>query len=161
LCSYYRKFVKGFSILAKSLYTLIENQTKFVWNEQCEDPFNQLKRTLTSSPILFLPREEGELILDTDVSNFGIKLVLSQKQGKVEKVIFYFSCVLNRVERNCCVIRRKLLSIVKSIKAFHHYLYSRKFLVHTDYASLKWLLFFKDVEGQLARRRNFNNIISR
>jgi len=47
------------------------------------------------------------------------------------------------------VTRRKLLSIVESIKAFHH-LYGRKFLVRTDHTSLKWLLFFKDVEGQLA-----------
>jgi len=63
----------------------------------------------------------------------------------------YFSRVLNRAERNYCVTRRELLSIVESIKAFHHYLYGRKFLVRTDHASLKWLLFFKDVEGQLAR----------
>jgi len=76
---------------------------------------------------------------------------LSQKQDGVEKVISYFSRVLNRAERNYCVTRRELLSIVESIKAFHHYLYGRKFLVRTDHASLKWLLSFKDVEGQLAR----------
>jgi len=40
LCSYYRRFVKGFSILVKPLYSLTENQIKFVWNEQCEDAFN-------------------------------------------------------------------------------------------------------------------------
>jgi len=53
LCSYYRRFVKGFSILAKPLYALIENQTKFIWDEQCEDAFNRLKQALTSS--LFFP----------------------------------------------------------------------------------------------------------
>jgi len=98
-----------------------------------------------------LPREEGELVLDTDAPNFGIGAVLSQKQDGVEKVISYFSRVLNRAERNYCVTRRELLSIVELIKAFHHYLYGRKFLVHTDYASLKWLLSFKDIEEQLAR----------
>jgi len=143
--------VKDFSILAKPLYALTENQTKFVWDEQCEEAFNQLKRALTSSPILSLPREEGELVLDTDTSNFGIGAVLSQRQDGVEKIIPYFSRVLNRAERNYCVTRRELLSIVESIKAFHHYLYGRKFLVRTDHASLKWLLSFKDVEGQLAR----------
>jgi len=143
--------VKGFSILAKPLYVFTESQTKFVWNEQCEKAFNQLKQALTSSPILSLPREKGELILDTDASNFGIGAVLSQKQDEIEKVISYFSRVLNRAERNYCVMRRELLSIVESITTFHHYLYGRKFLVRTDHASLKWLLSFKDVEGQLAR----------
>jgi len=89
LCSYYRRLVKGFSILAKPLYALTENQTKFVWNEQCENAFNQLKRALTSSPILSLPREEGELVLDTDASNFGIGAILSQKQDGVEKVLLF------------------------------------------------------------------------
>jgi len=110
-----------------------------------------LKRALTSSPILSLLREEGELVFDIDASNFGIRAVLSQKQDGVEKVISYFSRVLNRAERNYYVTRRELLSIIESIKAFHHYLYGRKFLVRTDHASLKWLLSFKDVKGQLAR----------
>jgi len=78
-CSYYRRFVKGFSILTKSLYILTENQTKFVRNEQCEDTFNRLKRVLISSSILSLPRKEGELVFDTDASNFGIGAILSQK----------------------------------------------------------------------------------
>lgn len=34
-CSYYRKFVKGFSLVAKPLFSLTENLTKFVWTEQC------------------------------------------------------------------------------------------------------------------------------
>jgi len=92
---------------------LTENQTKFVWNEQCEDAFNRLKRALTSSPILSLSREEGELVLDTDASNFGIRVVLSQKQDGVEKVMSYFSRVLNRAERNYCVTRRELLNRLK------------------------------------------------
>jgi len=34
-CSYYRKFVKGFSLIAKSLFSLTENAAKFVWTEKC------------------------------------------------------------------------------------------------------------------------------
>jgi len=105
-----------------------------------------LKQTLTSSPILSFPREEGELILDT--SNFGIGVVLSQKQNGKEKVISYFSRVLSKAERNYCVMRRKLLSIVESIKSFHQYLYGRKFLIRTDHM---WLMSFKDLKSQLAR----------
>lgn len=38
-----------------------------------------------------------------------------------------------------------------SLKTFHHYLYGRKFLIRTDHISLRWLISFKDLEGQLAR----------
>jgi len=43
------------------------------------------------------------------------------------------------------------LTIVSSIKSFHHYLYGRKFLIRTDHVSLRWLMSFKELEGQLAR----------
>ena len=57
--SYYRKFVKGFSSLAKSLFVLTENQTKFVWEKKHQSSFNDLKRALTS-PILAFPGTKGE-----------------------------------------------------------------------------------------------------
>ena len=43
------------------------------------------------------------------------------------------------------------MAIVQSIKHFHHYLYGQQFLVRTDHGSLKWLLQFKNPEGQIAR----------
>lgn len=91
--------------------------------------------------------------MDTDASDSGIGAVLSQNQEGKEKVIAYFSRTLSKAERNYCVTRRELLAIVsiESIKSFRHYLLGRKFLISTDHVSLRWLLSFKDLEGQLAR----------
>ena len=150
-CSYYRKFVKGFSSLAKPLYTLTENQVKFVWGIECQNAFEKLKLMLSSSPILSFPKGEGEFILDTDASNIGIGAVLSQRQFGNERVIAYFSKVLSKAERNYCVTRRELLAIIDSLNFFRHYLLGRKFMIRTDHVSLKWLMSFKDLEGQLAR----------
>ncbi|GBM11198.1 Retrovirus-related Pol polyprotein from transposon 297 [Araneus ventricosus] len=62
------------------------------------------------------------------------------------------SCAfMGKPERNYCVTRKELLAIVKSIKHFHHYLYGGKFLLRTDHASLRWLLNFREPEGQIAR----------
>jgi len=99
----------------------------------------------------FFPREEGKFILDTNASNIGIGAVLSQRQERKEKVIAYYSRVLNEPERNYCVTRRELLAIVNSLKFFRHYLLGRKFLIRTDHVSLKWLMSFRELEGQLAR----------
>ncbi|GBL99739.1 Retrovirus-related Pol polyprotein from transposon 297 [Araneus ventricosus] len=71
--------------------------------------------------------------------------------GNEERVIAYFSKSLGKPERNYCVTRKELLAIVKSIEHLHHYLYARKFLLRTDHASLRWLLNFKEPEGQIAR----------
>jgi len=68
-----------------------------------------------------------------------------------EKIIAYFSRVLNKAERNYCVTRRELLAMVESIKSSRHYLLGRRFIIRTDHFSLKWLMSFRDLEGQLAR----------
>lgn len=150
-CSYYRKFITGFSLIAKPLFTLTEHQVKFEWSSSCQEAFQELKQKLISSPILSFPKEQGQFILDTDASNHGVGAVLSQVQNSTEKVIAYFSRVLNKAERNYCITRRELLATVASLKSFHHYLYGTKFKIRTDYISLKWLMSFKDLEGHLAR----------
>ncbi|GBL75299.1 Retrovirus-related Pol polyprotein from transposon 297 [Araneus ventricosus] len=102
---------------------------KCSWTDECEKSFNSLKQALTSSPILTYPRIDKDFILDTDASNEGIGAVLSQNIGNEERVIAYFS---------------------KSLEHFHHYLYGQKFLLQTDHAFLRWLLNFKEPEGQIA-----------
>ncbi|UYV81700.1 hypothetical protein LAZ67_20002038, partial [Cordylochernes scorpioides] len=151
LCSYYRRFVPGFSNIARPLHRLTESGRPFSWTIDCERAMDKLKQALSSPPMLAYPDPGEPFILDTDASNTGIGAVLSQTQDGVERVIAYFSKTLSKPERNHCVTRRELLAIVKSIEHFHHYLYGQKFLLRTDHAALRWLLNFKSPEGQLAR----------
>ncbi|GBO03604.1 Retrovirus-related Pol polyprotein from transposon 297 [Araneus ventricosus] len=149
LCTHYRRFVKNFSTIARPLHKLTEAKSNFNWTEEFEKSFNGLKQALTSSPILTCPRTDKDFILDMDSSNEGIGAVLSQNIGNEEHVIAYFSKRLGKPERNC-VTHKELLAIVKSIEHFHQYLYERKFLLQTDHVSLRWLLNFKEPEGQTA-----------
>jgi transposase InsO family protein/predicted aspartyl protease len=151
LCTYYRRFVMGFASIAKPLTKLTEEARKFDWDQSCQRAFEQLKKALLTSPILGYPNEHGNFVLDTDASNYGIGGILSQLQDGQERVIGYFSKTLSKPERNYCVTRRELLAVVKSVEHFYKYLYGRKFLLRTDHAALKWLMQFKNPEGQVAR----------
>ncbi|GFW99814.1 retrovirus-related Pol polyprotein from transposon 412 [Trichonephila clavipes] len=151
LCTYYRKFVKGFSNIARPLHKLTESKQKFQWTKECEDSFLQLKEALTSSPILIYPQPDKPFILDTDASNKSVGAVLSQEIDGQERVVAYWSKCLSKPERNYCVTRKELLAIVKAIEHFHHYVYGQKFLLRTDHASLTWLMNFRNTEGQVAR----------
>jgi len=57
-------------------------------------------QALITSLVLFFPTEEGEFILNTNASNYGIGAVLFKKQEGQEKVIVYFTRVSNKSERN-------------------------------------------------------------
>ena len=113
------------------------------------------KICFSKCPSFTFPTENDKFILDTDASLTGQGGVLSQVIDGKEKVIGYFSKCFTKTERRYCVTRRELLAIVNSIKFFHHYLLGRNFLVRSDHSSLKWLLNFKNVEGQLARWLTF------
>ncbi|GFY09832.1 retrovirus-related Pol polyprotein from transposon 17.6 [Trichonephila clavipes] len=123
LCTYYRKFVKSFSTIARPLHKLTEAKQKFIWTGDCNNIFNKLKDALTSAPVLEYPEIGKQFILDTDASHESIGAVLSQEIDGQKCVIAYFSKCVSRPERNYCVIRKELLAIVKAVVRSHPYLY--------------------------------------
>ena len=152
LCSYMRRFISGFSSICKPLHLLTQKDHKYEWNEECQEAFDTLKTALTTAPVLGFPQEsQGEFILDADCSNNALGSVLSQIQDGEERVISYYSKCLTKPERRYCTTRKELLAVVSSIKHFHHYLYGRHFKVRSDHGSLRWLMNFRNCEGQLAR----------
>lgn len=81
----------------------------------------------------------------------SIGAVLSQSIDGVERPVAYASRTLSKPERQYCVTRKELLAVVYFTKYFKHFLYGKQFTVRTDHSSLRWLLNFKNPEGQLAR----------
>ena len=54
LARYYRRFIEGFSKLAKTMTTLLEKNARFVWSERCQANFEELKKRLTTALVLIL-----------------------------------------------------------------------------------------------------------
>jgi hypothetical protein len=55
LAGYYRRFIKDFSKIAKPMTRLLEKNKDFDWTEECQVSFEELKKRLTSAPVLILP----------------------------------------------------------------------------------------------------------
>jgi hypothetical protein len=55
LVGYYRRFIKDFSKVAKPMTKLLEKNKAFQWTEECQTSFEELKKCLTSAPMLILP----------------------------------------------------------------------------------------------------------
>ena len=96
LAGYYRRFIQNFSAIEKPLHKLTERTSKFNCTNDCDTSFKQLKEKLVSAPILTFLDFGLEFVLDTDASNTGIGVVLSQVQDDgSEKVIAYASRLLS------------------------------------------------------------------
>ena len=55
LARYYRRFIEDFSRLATPMTRLTRKEVKFDWDDQCEEAFQELRRRLTTAPILIVP----------------------------------------------------------------------------------------------------------
>ena len=152
LASYYQRFVPGFSKIANPLFALTHKDFSFVWNQKCEDAFNQLKSLLTNAPLLVFPNFKKEFILETDASGLGLGAVLAQQQdnGSVASIA-YASRTLQPHEKNYGVTELEALGVVWAVKHFRPYLYGHKCHVVTDHEALKSLLNTPHPSGKLAR----------
>jgi hypothetical protein len=152
LCSYYRRFIKGFSKIAKSINELLQKDTPLEWTKERNTSFEILKKKLIEAPILQFPNFEKEFILCTDASGKGIGAVLAQlnDEGK-EIVIAYASKTMNKAEQNYPITEQECLAIIWGVQHFHKFLIGRKFTIVTDHSALKTLKTAKVPKGRRAR----------
>ena len=151
LASYYRRFVQNYATIAAPITKLMRKNQPFQWTQEAQTAFDALKGALTSAPILAMPTDNDDFVLDTDASDLAIGAVLSQRHGGTERVIAYASRALDRREQNYCVTRKELLAVVHFLGYFKQYLLGRQFLIRTDHAALTWLRHTPDPIGQQAR----------
>ena len=94
IVGYYQRFVEGFSKIVRPITTLQRKGVRYEWTEECDSAFIELKRLLTSAPILRVPDMEKDFTVYTDASKQGLGAVLVQDGG----VIAYASRKLNKHE---------------------------------------------------------------
>ena len=101
---------------------------------------------MQTTPVLAIPDKTGTFVLDTDASDKAIGAELIQIQNGLERVVAYGSFTLSPAQGRYCTTR-----LVRFTQHFKHYLLGREFILRTDHNSLRWLINFKDLQGQLAR----------
>ena len=140
LASYYRKFIRNFSNIARPLTDLTKKDKDMVWSEVQEESFNQLKAALASAPVLRLPDFERQFIVTTDASDVALGAVLEQNFGHGLQPVAYASRKLNKAEINYSAYERELLGIVWALGQWRHYFSSHhSVVVRTDHAPLRHL----------------------
>ena len=84
LVGYYRKFMRGFTKIAKPLTLLTRQQVKFDWTPEHQEPFIHLKEAIVQAPILHYPNPNKTYIVYTDASNDACRAQLSQEHNGTE-----------------------------------------------------------------------------
>lgn len=147
-CSYYRRFIEGFSQVAGPLHDVVnaclrgdstcrtDQRFKDSWSPLCQSAFVQLKEKLTSAPTLGYADFTLPFVLETDASKLGLGAVLYQHQKGKKSVIAYASRRLRgpeRNDRNYSSMKLELLALKWAVtEKFRSYLLGSQFTIITD-----------------------------
>lgn len=147
LAGYYRRFIEGFSKIARPMTGLLQKDKKFEWTAACEESFCELKRRLTTAPVLVLPDIQKDFTIYCDASRQGLGCVLMQEG----RVVAYASRQLKTHEQNYPTHDLELAAVVHALKIWRHYLIGNKCEIYTDHKSLKYI--FTQPNLNLRQRR--------
>ncbi|XP_022856219.1 uncharacterized protein LOC111377372 [Olea europaea var. sylvestris] len=111
------------------------------------NPSEELKKRLTSAPILSIPSGTRDFVVYSDASKNGLGCVLIQNG----KVIAYASRQLKEYKKNYPTHDLELVAVVFALKIWRHYLYGEWCEIYTDHKSLKYL--FTQKELNMRQRR--------
>eukprot|EP00171_Calliarthron_tuberculosum_P016938 IDg16938t1 len=138
LVSFFRRFIKDFSTLARPLTELTKkNKSIKNWNDQCTDSFNKLKRALTSAPVLGHVDWSLPFKGHVDASQISVGGTLTQTVNGKEHAIAYFSRKLSPAQQNYSANDRELLALIGFLMHFRCYLEGAEFEIITDNQVLK------------------------
>ena len=151
MVSWYRRFITHFSDITTPLTKLLQKKRKWSWGPEEEMAFNTLRQQLAAAPVLTCPDFTRPFTLQTDASQDGLGVVLTQEDEEGERVIAYPSRTLNQAERNYSTTEKECLAVVWGVRKMRAYLEGYHFTILTDHHALKWLQTIESPSGRLAR----------
>lgn len=133
---YYRRFVYRFSAIAEPIIRLTKKNVDFIWGNEQDLAFNQLKRELLANATLSHYSQTDPTMLKTDACTEGVAAMLLQQRYGDWKLVSCISRRLSQAEKNYSITELEGLAIVYAVQKLRPYLLGRAFAILTDHCAL-------------------------
>lgn len=149
---YYQQYIHRFSEIVESwtnaLKGLSKGNQKIEWTLEMQLALEKCSKML-SEAVLKIPIDSDVFLLETDASNTAIAGILSVRRDNKWAPIEFVSKKLSGAELRWPTREKEAFAIIHCLRKFDGFLRTRRFTVHTDHQSLKWLK--EALTGKLAR----------
>jgi hypothetical protein len=139
--NFYRQFIKKFSKLVLPLNNLLWKDTKFDWNDQCQEAFETLKGWFLQEPVLMMPDHSKPFQIESDASKYASGAVLTQTDINGDRhPVAFLSKTFTDTEWRYEIYDRELLGIIRALKEWRHYIQGsgHTTLIHMDHWNLTY-----------------------
>ena len=153
-CNFYRRFIKGYSKIARPYINLTKQNIPFLWDDACQNAFEAIQRAVTEAPVLahFDPKKKS--FIESDASDYVTGGVLSQigDDGLLHPVAF-FSRKMLPAECNYEIYDKELLAIIQCLEEWRPELEGTDIPVQilTDHKGLEYFMTTKKLTRRQAR----------
>lgn len=157
LANYLHKYTRNYAEMVQPMTRLLKKDIEWKWEQQQQDAFESVKRSLREAPVLALPDDSKPFHVVCDASDFAIGCALMQHDSNDdERVISYQSRQLKPAERNYPVHDKELLAMKYALVKFRvHLLGEERFVIYTDHASLRTAVKTPHLSQRMARWISF------
>ena len=167
MVNFYRDMWKRRSHLLAPLTTLVSKNEAFVWGQEQQNAFEEMKRVISKETLLTFPDFNKEFHIYTDASNTQLGAVIMQEG----KPLAFYSRKMNKAQRNYTVGEQELLSIVETLKEFKNILLGQKLIVHTDHMNIiygklsndritRWRLLLEEYGPEYVHIKGIDNVVA-
>ena len=145
LFNYFRDFIRGQSDIARPLHGLIgdynknSRNKKLNWNGEARIAFSHMQEMIANCPLLYFLQDNGQIVLETDASQYGVGAYLFQMVNNKELPIAFVSKSLNKSQLRWSVLQKEAYSIFHACMQLMYLLRDRAFLLRTDHKNLTFL----------------------
>ena len=126
--------------LLKPIYELTKKGRPFVWGEEQQKAFEEIKNRLQKPPVLSMPDRRGRFLLYSDTSKFATGSALYQVQDGKPKLIAYASKRMPEVAKNYSIKELEMCGLATNIASFAHLLKRVDFDAVVDHLAITHIM---------------------
>jgi hypothetical protein len=151
--NFVRRFISNLSqkVLPFSPLLRIKKDQKFVWGDEQQKAFNEIKEYLKEPPVLVPPQlnKPFKLYVVADAQTIG-SAVIQDFEG-IERVVAYLSRKLLDPETRYSAAEKLCLCVYYSCTKFRHYLLNVKCIVYSKFDVIKHMLSMTILNGSIGK----------
>jgi transposase InsO family protein len=173
LVNYFRDHLPDMTEKLKGLRSMVTNiKLPVVWTAELEQQFYAVRDLVANCPSLFFLEAEGEVVVMTDASDYGIGAYIYQVVNGVERPILFVSKSLHGAQLNWSTIEKEAYAIFYTLKTHDYLLRDIKFTLRTDHKNLtylnlessqkvrRWKLFLQEFNFDMEHVAGVNNPVA-